>query len=497
MVVTVVILLISLAAYGFLTLMQTENKAARARGDQLQAQAVAASGREYLASVLELPRSQRPEGAEVGDLAEVFGNVLVDGDQEERDETTRQGRFSVLAPDNSETSTRGWRFGYENESAKINLARLLDRERREPGAARDALMNLPYMDESTADAILDWIDPDDQARDLGAESEYYLGLTPPRRPRNGLPPSLEELLLVKGVTREKLLGTDLNANFRLDDSEDELAKQQAEIASDSGTPWCQFLTVRSAERDETFDGQPRVQLNQADLGSLHGELASALEPAWANYIVAYRQYGPYRGSGEADVAENLAIDLSVPAKTWIRSPLELIATRVGIPDDEKKVQVFASPFTLDPVDMREYLPTLMEAVTVGRGTPLFGRVNVNLAPPEVLAALPGIDMALADRIVSARSLLSATDPQRRHAVWLLTEGIVDRSAMMRLERYVTTGGDVGRAQIIGYYDQRTPLMRFETVVDGTERPARQVYYKDLRRLGRGAVQDVMDAAQSM
>ena len=348
MVVTVVILLISLAAYGFLTLMQTENKAARARGDQLQAQAVAASGREYLASVLELPRSQRPEGAEVGDLAEVFGNVLVDGDQEERDETTRQGRFSVLAPDNSETSTRGWRFGYENESAKINLARLLDRERREPGAARDALMNLPYMDESTADAILDWIDPDDQARDLGAESEYYLGLTPPRRPRNGLPPSLEELLLVKGVTREKLLGTDLNANFRLDDSEDELAKQQAEIASDSGTPWCQFLTVRSAERDETFDGQPRVQLNQADLGSLHGELASALEPAWANYIVAYRQYGPYRGSGEADVAENLAIDLSVPAKTWIRSPLELIATRVGIPDDEKKGARVRQPLYVGP-----------------------------------------------------------------------------------------------------------------------------------------------------
>ena len=63
--------------------------------------------------------------------------------------------------------------------------------------------------------------------------------------------------------------------------------------------------------------------------------------------------------------------------------------------------------------------------------------------------------------------------------------------MQRLEPWVTAGGDVGRAQIIGYYDLRSPFMRFETVVDGTVRPARQVYYKDLRRLGRGVLGDVI------
>ena len=68
--------------------------------------------------------------------------------------------------------------------------------------------------------------------------------------------------------------------------------------------------------------------------------------------------------------------------------------------------------------------------------------------------------------------------------------------MMRLERYVTAGGDVGRAQIIGYYDQRSPIARFETVVDGTDRPARQVYYKDLRRLGRGVLEDVMNVTST-
>ncbi|MFW6170643.1 MAG: hypothetical protein ACODAD_09150, partial [Planctomycetota bacterium] len=159
---------------------------------------------------------------------------------------------------------------------------------------------------------------------------------------------------------------------------------------------------------------------------------------------------------------------------------------------EQDAEVFASPLTSEPGQMRDYLPRLMEGVTVGSGSPIYGRINVNLAPPEVLAALPGIDMATADRIASSRSMSSIDGEGRRHAVWLLLEEIVDRDEMLRLEPYVTTGGDVGRAQIIGYYGPRHPITRFETVVDATELPARQVYYKGLRGLGRGLAEEVMN-----
>ena len=310
-------------------------------------------------------------------------------------------------------------------------------------------------------------------------------------------PALEELLLVRGVTREKLFGLDVNANFRTDAWEDELALAHTQSGSGTELPWSSFLTVRSGERDETYDGEPRIQLNQSDLGKLHLELGAALEPGWSNFIVAYRQYGPYQGSGEAEDASALTVDLAKPAERRIVSPLELINVRVAVPDgSEEKKRVFLSPFTDDPGQMRDYLPKLMDQVTAGDGSPIFGRVNINLAPREVLMGLPGIDAALADRIISARSLLASGDPSRGHAVWLLSEGIVDRQAMRRLERYVTVGGDVGRAQILGYYDLRTPAMRFETVVDGTDRPARQVYYKDLRRLGRGPLEDVMNVANT-
>ena len=292
LVVTVVILLISLAAYGFLALMQAENKAALARGDQLQAQSVAASGREYLAYLMELPRSERPLGAEREDMADLCGGVLVDGDSDGAERGGRQGRFSIIAPDYGEMASRRWRFGYENESAKINLAFLLDLEREEEGAGRDALMNLPNMDESTSDAIMDWIDADDARRDQGADPAYYRRRDTPRRPRNAVPPTLEELLLVKGVTRANLLGFDVNADFRIDASEERLADRRGGGSPDEIGPWQRYLTVHSGERDEAYDGSPRVKLNQPDLAALHSELSSAFDSSWANFIVAYRQYGP-------------------------------------------------------------------------------------------------------------------------------------------------------------------------------------------------------------
>ena len=40
-------------------------------------------------------------------------------------------------------------------------------------------------------------------------------------------------------------------------------------------------------------------------------------------------------------------------------------------------------------------------------------------------------------------------------------------------------------------------MRFETVIDATERPARQVYYKDLRKLGRGALAQLFESTEEL
>jgi general secretion pathway protein K len=56
------------------------------------------------------------------------------------------------------------------------------------------------------DSILDWRDPDDFHRVNGAESEYYQSLKEPYNCKNGNLDSVEELLLIRGVTPDLFYG---------------------------------------------------------------------------------------------------------------------------------------------------------------------------------------------------------------------------------------------------------------------------------------------------
>lgn len=71
-----------------------------------------------------------------------------------------------------------------------------------------ALVGVDPVESATAvSSILDWIDPDDEIRINGTESEHYLSLSPPYRAKNGPLDDLSELLLVQGVTPAMFDGT--------------------------------------------------------------------------------------------------------------------------------------------------------------------------------------------------------------------------------------------------------------------------------------------------
>jgi hypothetical protein len=57
------------------------------------------------------------------------------------------------------------------------------------------------------DAILDWVDADNNPRADGAEEDTYQALDPPRHCRNAPFETIEELLLVNGMTPELLYGS--------------------------------------------------------------------------------------------------------------------------------------------------------------------------------------------------------------------------------------------------------------------------------------------------
>jgi len=57
------------------------------------------------------------------------------------------------------------------------------------------------------DAIKDWVDPDDEITKFGAENGYYQAFDRPYSCKNAPLDSVEELLFVKGITKELFYGT--------------------------------------------------------------------------------------------------------------------------------------------------------------------------------------------------------------------------------------------------------------------------------------------------
>ena len=99
--------------------------------------------------------------------------------------------------------------GITDESGKIDINAMTD------GGSdiilRNLLKNLGVQEEETntiVDSILDWKDADDAHHLSGAEDEYYMSLPNPYKAKNANFDTLEELLLVKGMTSEILYGSE-------------------------------------------------------------------------------------------------------------------------------------------------------------------------------------------------------------------------------------------------------------------------------------------------
>jgi len=490
-VVVLLVAMVSLAGLGYVAVMSTEHKAVRLRGEELQVEMAVGSGIEMMRTHLQQEFDATDSGRLSADR-QFRGVVVMD------DGTDHRTRFSVISPKVEAGRISGFRFGVANESARLNLAVLPEWELRSPGAGRDALMQLPGMTQSMADAMLDWVDRDTTPRQFGAEAAYYTGLGVPYGPRNAEPTSLEELLLVRDVTREMLFGLDENFNYQIDPGEQQSASGTMVTSARGETvPWSMLLTVFSVEKNANPEGKAKIDLNERNLSSLHEKLESVIDAELAKFIVLYRQYGPRQLAEESAKATSLRkfeIDLGVRARHEFASVLDLVGASVEMPAKagQSSRSVVRSPLKASRQAMGETLPNLLDYVTVGGDQVIRGRVSVIEAPEEVLAAVPGMTEELAQRIVARRRAMSPRqDGTRRHPTWLLAEGLVDLEEMKALLPYVTCGGDAYRAQIVGFFDDRGPVSSAEVVVDATSDPPRQVYYKDLRLLGRGYALDAL------
>jgi len=470
--VLIVVAMLSLAGFTFTELMFTERKAARLHGREMQAEAAMQSGIELLRVRLDPSPSSSVEAAATSDETtwhdvEVFRNEA----------RGIQGFFTVTSPGEPATSNQPPHLGPVAEGGLLNLNSLLEWERIEPNAGRTALASLPGMNDELADAILDWLDPDSQTRPFGAEADLYGEQEPGYTPRNGPIASLDELLMVRGVTPELLFGPSAAPIGSSDDGLTRFGGGSASVSSSEPAPaagsplgLANYLTLWSAERNVNQEGQPRVDLNHANLGQLHAELSRQFDANVASFVVLYRQHGPSDDGSAEPVDLPPTVDFAVPASREIESPLELIGARVAIPEGESK-NVVESPFKSDAGALTEFLPKLLDGCTVWPQPILHGRINLLAAPPEVLAGFPGLSPVKVDAILSARSKF-VDQPSTRPATlaWLVNEGVLELSELRQLLPYATVRSDVHRASVFGYLNIPSPVLHGEVVIDATVSP---------------------------
>lgn len=477
-IVLVVIVFLSLGAYTFTDLMLTHHESAQLAGRHLQTRYLADSGVEYVKQFLAQTEDVRLEAGGVFDNASAFRGRLVVPD----DDPNRRGSFAVISPNlDSEGNLAGTRHGLEDESTRLNLNILPTVEQTMPGAGVTLLMALPGMTEDVADAILDWLDADDDERPLGAEIGYYSGLSPAYAPKNGPPETVEELLLVRGVTPDLLFGADVNRNGSIDSHE-------SGEAGTAAVGWAAYLTLYSMENNLRADGQPRINLNESDLEALNEQLAEVFPPEWVTFILAYRLAGPYTGNDEAEPGLAGTFDLTQQPRGTITTVLDLVGAKVRtrFQGENSPQVVIASPIQEDIGSMAINFPLLMDNVTVNPAATIPGRININQASASVLQGIPGMTEEILAEIVSRRQYeYDASLPNHRHETWLLVEGIVTLSEMKQLMPFVNAGGDVYRAQVVGYYQGGQASSRAEVIFDATTTAPRLLFWRDISHLGRG------------
>lgn len=465
----IVVAMLTFGAMAFFERMFAEHRASRAHGRQIEARLLADSGVEYLKYVLLQDPTVLYESGGTFNNSDVMRGVLVVDDEQ----AAFRGRFTVLAPGLSDYGYyHGIRYGLENESSRLNLNTVLLADDYEEDGARNILLALPGMTESIADAILDWLDPDDQPRLLGAERDYYASLDPPYEPRNGPLHSVEELLLVRDVTPALLFGADLNRNALVDASEEPLTVIE-NVDNSTGAMnrgWAAYLTLDSAERNVRPDGQPKINVNMDDLEELHSQLTDVFDEAKANFIVAYRQGGAYEGQEAGQPAAGLQLDFNQRGRVQLRTVLDLVGVQTSaVEQGETEATVLEAVFPDEPFAMQNYLPELLDNVAVNAAPSIPGRLNINQAPRPLLRSVPGLELSAVEQIVADRDeAVSPERPEQAYETWLLTYGIVDLETMKKLLPLVTTGGDVYRAQVVGYFDAEGPAARLEVVLDASQ-----------------------------
>jgi competence ComEA-like helix-hairpin-helix protein len=308
--------------------------------------------------------------------------------------------------------------------------------------------------------------------------------------------SVGDLARVEGMTEEILYGA---TNVETEDPDFQ-----------ERSPLVDLITVYSADKNVSLNGQTRTNITSADANALRQAFrgqnnTELLTQAEAEAIVAYRQQTPF---------QSVAHLLDVPAVT--QSVLDGARDRLSTQDEDDRVNInTADANALSQVpgfdqgtaedviryrnqngnfqnvdDIRnarvfsqDEVKQVVDNATISSNSILTGVVNLNTASAEILALLPGMDQNKAQAIVNRRGTpqttqTTATSNQTGEAFDsigdLLDVPGFDENAFKQVANFVTYRTQVFRINASGVAPDGKALARVTAVLD---RSGDQVRYR--------------------
>ena len=317
LVIVVLVMFVSLAAYRYSFEMENEYRLTRLQEEQVQARLCAQSGIEYAASLLEQPLRVREAIMAGQESGELFRRVVERGEQVEPsllgDREDSRWRVAILSGgsvassgSSASNSTGGlggslagsltgssgdrsrggsqvdggsgtglgtgsgasieWGWGMDNESAKLHIPTLLRWNQMRPGLARSVLMTLPEADEETVDGWLASLG----VRTATSASQDALQMAM----GGGMQSNPQRQQRTRSLDRMRLrwLGGDLDQNYRLDDWEETLMER---LLSDPMAGGSEMSAL----------GRELSKVNTVAMGQGNSEGTGSRQPgAWNRYL---------------------------------------------------------------------------------------------------------------------------------------------------------------------------------------------------------------------
>jgi len=336
-----------------------------------------------------------------------------------------EGTYTMYFPNLSDDKNVA--YGVVDENSKININT----------ASKAMLMNLPGVDDIISDSIIDWRSATARVSPYGAKDEYYSQLNPPYKCKNGPFDSIEELLMVKGVTPQLLYGEDANLNGLLDPNENDgdasFPPDNADGKLDRGL--YPYITVYSYDWNVSQDGVTRINLNRANNRDMQTLRQHGLSQQDITNIINQVRRRPFTHLGDI---------LNVQGMNLTK------------------------------------FSTVADYITISNQQKLVGLININTASDAVLITIPGINETLSQQIIERRNGAEGVFKTLGDVA-----NVIGKNPFIQAGDFLTVRASQFRIQSVGRLTDRKAMTRLIAVIDRSVVPMKILYYRDLSYLGAG------------